>query len=292
MKRLSYSMREGIYSIFSHGISSFATVCIIFACLLVMGTFATVALNVNHIIDGLEDEMQIVAFVDDSVPEYEARALETKIYAIENVATAQFISKAEALEKYLRQLEYSKLFDDLEPEVLRDRYLVTMKDISMIVGTQYALADISGIATVKAHTGIASGMLSTRHIVNIVCVVMVALLLIVSLMMMVNTLRLTAYTRRKEVALVKMIGASKSFIRGPFNVEGMLLGLCGSLLAYLAEWALYSVLAEKLAASSLSFLKTIPFEELELPMLVCFVATGLLVAIFGSRIAIRNYMRV
>lgn len=292
MKRLSYSIHEGIYSIFSHGISSFATACIIFACLLVMGTFATVALNVNHIIDGLADEMQIVAFVDESVPEDEARALETKIYAIENVATAQFVSKAEALEKYLSQLKHSKLFDDLEPEVLRDRYLITMKDISMIVGTQYALADISGIATVKAHTGIASGMISMQHIVNIVSIAMIALLLVVSVMMMVNTLRLTAYARRKEVALVKMIGATNSFIRGPFNVEGMFLGLCGSLLAYLAEWALYSTLTDKLSASSLSFLKIIPFEELSMPVLVCFVATGLLVAIFGSRIAIRNYMRV
>lgn len=292
MKRLAYSMQEGIHSIFSHGMASFATICIIFACLLVMGTFATVALNVNFIIDGLEDEMQIVAFVDESVPEAEARALQSKVLAVENVATAQFVSKAEALDAYLSQLQYSKLFDELEPEVLRDRYLITMKDISVIVGTQHALADIPGIATVNAHPGIASGMLATRRIVNIVSIVMVALLLIVSLMMMANTLRLTAYTRRKEVALAKMIGATKAFIRGPFNVEGMFLGLSGSLLAYLAEWALYSVLSEKLAASSLSFLKTIPFDTLALPMLACFVIIGLLVAIFGSRIAIRNYMRV
>ena len=292
MKRLAYSMQEGIHSIFSHGIASIATICIIFTCLLVMGTFATVALNVNFIIDGLEDEMQVVAFVNDTIPEAEARGLEAKILAIENVASAQFVSKADALDAYLSQLRHSKLFDDLEPEVLRDRYLITMKDISIIVGTQHELADIPGIATVNAHPGIASGMLATRRIVNIVSVVMIALLLVVSLVIMANTLRLTAYTRRKEVALVKMIGATKSFIRGPFNVEGMFLGLSGSLLAYLAEWALYSVLAEKLAASSLSFIRVLAFDALALPMLGCFVAVVLLVAIFGSRIAIQNYMRV
>ena len=118
------------------------------------------------------------------------------------------------------------------------------------------------------------------------------LLLVVSLMMMANTLRLTAYTRRKEVALAKMIGATKAFIRGPFNVEGVILGLSGSLLAFLAEWTLYTLLAEKLSASSLSFLHIIPFSELTLPVLVSFAAVGLLVAIFGSRIAIQNYMRV
>ena len=292
MKRLVYSVQEGVHSIFSHGLASFATVCIIFACLLVMGTFATVALNVNDIIGGLEDEMQIVAFVDESVPEQTARALETRIMDIDNVATATFVTKAEALENYLSQLRQSSLFDDLEPEVLRDRYLITMKDISIMVGTQHDLADIPGIALVNAHPGIASGMLATRRIVNIVSIVMIVLLLVVSLMMMANTLRLTAYTRRKEVALAKMIGATKAFIRGPFNVEGVILGLSGSLLAFLAEWALYSLLAEKLSASSLSFLHIIPFSELTLPVVVSFAAVGLLVAIFGSRIAIRNYMRV
>ena len=292
MNRLGYYLREGASSIFSHSLVSFATVCIILACLLVMGTFASVALNVNYILDGLEDQVELLAFVDDSIPEEQARAMESQLRSVGNVADAVFVSRAEALDNYLAQLEHSDLFDDLEPEVLRDRYVIYLKDISIMSATQLALADVPGIALVKAHMGIAQGMVAVRHVVNIVCIVMIALLLAVSIVMMSNTLRLAAYTRRKEVAIEKMMGATNAFIRGPFNIEGMLLGLSGSLIAYLAEWALYTFLEQKLTESALSFLQILPFPVLAMPLLVCFVAVGLLVAIFGSRIAIRSYMRV
>ena len=218
--------------------------------------------------------------------------MEAKLRGVPNVADVVFVTRAEALDNYLAQLEYSELFEDLEPEVLRNRYMVYLKDISIMSATQYALADVPGIAYVNAHMGIAEGMVAVRRVVNIVSIVMIALLLAVSLVMMSNTLRLAAYTRRKEVAIEKMMGATNAFIRGPFNVEGMLLGISGSLIAYLAEWSLYTFLMRKLTESSLSFLQIIPFEVLALPMLVCFVAVGLLVAVCGSRIAIRSYMRV
>ena len=292
MNRIGYYIREGVDSIFNHGLISFATICVILACLLIMGSFASVALNVNHIIGNLEDQVSILAFVDDKWSEEEARSLESQILAIDNVASVTFVTRAQALEEYLDQLEDSPLFDEVEPEILRDRYLVYMKDIGIMAGTQSRLKDIPGIARVNAHLGIAQGMVSMRRIVNVVSVVMIVLLMAVSTFIMANTLRLAAFTRRNEVAIVRMIGATNSFIRGPFNVEGMILGLTGSLVAYLAQWLLYITVTGRIAVSSLSFLEIIPFSELALPMLACFLAIGLLVAIFGSRIAIRNYMRI
>lgn len=292
MNRLGFYFREGVDSIFNHGLISAATICVILACLLVMGSFASVALNVNYIFDNLEDQVALLAYVDEAWTEEEARSIEKQLLAVDNVASVTFVTRAEALEEYLAQLEDSELFDDVEPEVLRDRYLVYLKDISITAGTQKVLADIPGIALVKAHVGIAQGMVSTRRIVNIVSAVMILLLLAVSTFIMSNTLRLAAFTRRNEVAIVKMIGATNAFIRGPFTVEGMLLGLTGSLIAFLAEWALYTSLAQRIAASALSFLRLIPFSALVLPMLGCFLVLGLLVAIFGSRIAIRSYMRI
>ena len=161
-----------------------------------------------------------------------------------------------------------------------------------MAGTQNRLSEIPGIASVNAHLGIAQGMVAVRRIVNVVSVVMIALLMVVSVFIMANTLRLAAFTRRNEVAIVRMIGATNSFIRGPFNVEGMILGLTGSLIAYLAQWLIYITVTGRIAASSLSFLEIVPFSVMAIPMLACFLAIGLLVAIFGSRIAIRNYMRI
>ena len=292
MNRIGYYIREGVDSIFTHGLISFTTICVILACLLIMGSFASVAVNVNHIIGNLEDQVSILAFVDEKWSEKEARSLESRILEIDNVASVTFVTRAQALEEYLGQLEESPLFEEVEPEILRDRYLIYLKDISIMAGTQEQLRDIPGIARVNAHLGIARGMVSVRRIVNVVSVVMILLLMLVSTFIMANTLRLAAFTRRNEVAIVRMIGATNSFIRGPFNVEGMILGLTGSLVAYLAQWLLYLVLTGRIAASSLSFVDIIPFSELALPMLACFLVIGLLVAIFGSRIAIRNYMRI
>ena len=292
MNRIGYYIREGVDSIFNHGLISFTTICVILACLLIMGSFASVAVNVNHIIGNLEGQVSILCFVDEKWTEEEARSLESQILAIDNVEAVTFVTRAQALEEYIGQLEESPLFDDVEPEILRDRYLVYLKDISIMAGTQNQLRDIPGIAQVNAHLGIAQGMVSVRRIVNVVSVVMIALLLAVSIFIMANTLRLAAFTRRNEVAIVRMIGATNSFIRGPFNVEGMILGLTGSLIAYLAQWLIYITVTGRIAASSLSFLEVLPFSVLALPMLACFLAIGLIVAIFGSRIAIRNYMRI
>ena len=292
MNRIGYYIREGVDSIFNHGLISFATICVILACLLIMGSFALVALNVNHIIGGLEDQVSLLCFVDEVWTEDEARSLEPQIMAIENVAAVTFVTRAEALEQYLSQLEDSRLFEEVEPEILRDRYLVYLKDISIMADTQLRLREVPGIALVNAHLGIAHGMVAVRRIVNIVSAAMIALLLLVSVFIMTNTLRLAAYTRRNEVAIVRMIGATNRFIRGPFNVEGIILGLTGSLVAFLAEWLLYTVVTLRIAASSLSFVDVIPFSTLAIPLLASFLIIGLLVAIFGSRIAIRNYMRI
>ena len=292
MNRIGYYIREGVDSIFNHGLISFTTICVILACLLIMGSFASVAVNVNHIIGNLEDQVSILAFVDEKWTEQEARSLEKEIMAIDNVAAVTFVTRSQALDEFLQQQEDSPLFDEVEPTILRDRYLVYLKDVGLMAGTQNRLSEIPGIASVNAHLGIAQGMVAVRRIVNVVSVVMIALLMVVSVFIMANTLRLAAFTRRNEVAIVRMIGATNSFIRGPFNVEGMILGLTGSRIAYLAQWLIYITVTGRIAASSLSFLEIVPFSVLALPMLACFLAIGLLVAIFGSRIAIRNYMRI
>jgi cell division transport system permease protein len=279
-------------SIFAHSLISFTTICVILACLLIMGSFACVALNVNHVIGILEDQVSLLAFVDEKWTEQEARSLEKEILAIDNVAAVTFVTRAQALDEFLQQQEDSPLFDEVEPTILRDRYLVYLKDISVMASTQNRLKDVPGIASVNAHLGIAQGMVAVRRIVNVVSIVMIALLMAVSIFIMANTLRLAAFTRRNEVAIVRMIGATNSFIRGPFNVEGMILGLTGSLIAYLAQWLIYITVAGRIAASSLSFVEIIPFSTLAVPMLACFLFIGLIVAIFGSRIAIRNYMRI
>ena len=292
MNRWGYYIREGLDSIFTHGLMSFATVCIILACLLIMGSFALVSLNVNSIIDYMEDQNQILAFVDESLSEEDARNLEGVLLKLDNVASVSFVTREEAMENFLTRLEENSLYDDVDATVFRHRFVVNLENIEIMARTQQELADVPGIARVNAHLGISRGLVTVRNVVNTVSLVMIVLLFLVSMFIMSNTLRLTAFARRHEVSVVKMMGASDSFIRGPFNVEGLVIGLLGALLAYLLLWVMYELVSIRIAASALAFLEIIPFGTLALPLLACFLFLGLVAAVFGSRIAIRGYMRI
>ena len=292
MNRWGYYIREGLDSIFTHSLMSVATVCVILACLLIMGSFALVSLNVNSIIDYMEDQNQILAFVDESLSEEDARNLEGVLLKLDNVASVSFVTREEAMENFLTRLEENSLYDDVDATVFRHRFVVNLENIEIMARTQQELADVPGIARVNAHLGISRGLVTVRNVVNTVSLVMIVLLFLVSMFIMSNTLRLTAFARRHEVSVVKMMGASDSFIRGPFNVEGLVIGLLGALLAYLLLWVMYELVSIRIAASALAFLEIIPFGTLALPLLACFLFLGLVAAVFGSRIAIRGYMRI
>lgn len=288
-----YYIREGINSIFTHGFMSFASVCVIVACLLIMGSFTLLAMNVSDIIKTLESENQVLAYVDESLSDSEARALESKIEALPNVSSAQFVSRDEAMDSFVASYDDPTLFEGLDASVLRHRYVISMDDISGMDSVRRDLLEIRGIARVNAHLEISAGFIRVRNIVSAISVVLVTILFIISLFIMSNTIKLTTFERRDEIAIMKMVGATSGFIRWPFVVEGLLLGCFGSLTAYILQWGVYRIVSDSIVASSgLSFISAIPFSALAIPMLAAFLAVGLGVGIIGSLMAIRNYLKV
>lgn len=292
MNRLGYYLKEGTRGVFAHGLSSFLTVVIIIACLLIMGTCGLIALNVRHIVIDLEDQNPIMAFVNEDLTDDEAKALEKAILAVPNVREAQFVSREEAMENFLSKLRESSLFERLEANVFRHRYIIYLDDIALMAKTQRDIANVPGIAWVNAHLGISTSFVAAQKVVNVVSSALIVLLFIVCMAIMSSALRVTAYERRKEVGLVKMIGATNSFVRWPITIEGIALGLTGSLLSYLLQWTLYTLFEVRVASSGLAFLNVIPFRVIALPLLAAFLFLGLLAAVLGSRIAIRNYIRI
>lgn len=292
MNRLGYYLKEGTRGVFAHGLSSFLTVVIIIACLLIMGTCGLIALNVSHIVTDLEDQNPIMAFVNEDLTDEEAKALEQSILAVPNVREAQFVSREEAMESFLSKLRESSLFERLEANVFRHRYIIYLDDIAIMAKTQRDIANVPGIAWVNAHLGISTSFVSAQKVVNVVSLALIIILFIVCMAIMSSALRVTAYERRKEVGLVKMIGATNSFVRWPITIEGVALGLTGSLLSYLLQWTLYTLLEVRISSSGLAFLNVIPFRVIALPLLAAFLFLGLLAAVLGSRIAIRSYIRI
>lgn len=291
--KLGYFIREGFESIFTHGFMSFASVCIIVACLLIMGSFTLVALNVNSIITTLEDENQMVAYINDSYGESDAKALKSVIEAVPNVAYVEFVSNDEAFESFKDQYKDSSMLQDLEGDVLRHRFIIYVDDISHMEETRDALIDVDGVGTVSAHLDIAQKFVTLKKVVTAISLVLIGILLVVSLFIISNTIKLTTFERREEIAIMKMVGATSGFIRGPFVIEGMTLGLMGALTAYIAQWAIYQLVAQRIIESAgVGFFTVLPFAAFAVPLVIAFLAVGLVVGMLGSSIAIRNYLRV
>ena len=177
--------------------------------------------------------------------------------------------------------------------MLRHRYMVYLEDIEHMADTQIRLNEINGIAKVNAHLEISEGFVTVSRIVGLVSLSIILILLIVSMFIMANTIKLTTFDRKEEIAIMKMVGATNGFIRWPFVFEGLLLGLFGSLIAFLVQWGIYEVVVTQIGKSSaMQLIQALSFGKIALPLLGIFVATGFIVGIGGSLTVIRKYLKV
>ena len=288
-----YFAHEGLSNMFSHGFMSFAAIGITVACLLIMGTFTLVAVNANQLLRDLEQENEILAYVDDSYDETQARALQKKLQSIPNVASAAFISKEEAMEEFKAQYPDEALFQDLDPEILRDRYAIKIADLRQQKQTVEQVKAVEGIAKVNAYEEIAGGFITVRNVATVVCVALIAILFVVSVFIISNTITLTTFDRREEIAIMRMVGATNGFIRWPFVYEGFLFGILGAAVAFLLQWGLYEAVARGVANNdTLQLISIIPFTEMWEPVAVSFAAAGIVIGVGGSLSAIRKFLQV
>ena len=293
LNRFFYLVKEGLRGVFSHGFRSFASVVIIIACLIIMGSFALVSLNVDSIINDLEQQSEILAFVDETLTEQDAQSLQTAVEAVPNVREVQFVSREQAMENYKAQYSDDSLFADIDSSVFRNRYVIYLDDITLMQDTKTQLETIPGIAEVKAYVEIAQGFVTVRNVVSAVTVILIVILLVVSLFIMANTIKLATFTRREEIAVMKIVGAGNGFIRMPFVIEGAVLGLLGGGIAFLLEWAIYNLIERKvLATIAGSLFAMVPFSSIMGPLLGIYLGVGFIVGVFGGALAIRNYLKV
>jgi len=292
LNRSGYLIREGFRSITTHGFMSFASVTIIMACLIIMGSVSLLTLNIDAAIKGLENQNEVVAFVEDSYSEEDAAALEPEIAAIENVSSVQFVDRAAAMENFMSSYNKS-LMEGIDETVFRHRYVVQLTDITLMAQTKAMLENVDGILKVNAHLEYAKTFVTVRNVVSVIALVLIVILVFISVFIMSNTIKLATFNRREEIAIMKMVGATNSFIRLPFIVEGLVLGVLGGGLAFLAEMGLYRIVTGRVVSSVTgSLISVVPLARVALPMFVAFVGTGVLVGVFGGVNAIRNYLKV
>ena len=294
LTNLGYLLKEGIKGIFTHGFMSFAAVCVTVACLLIVGSFSILVYNVNIMVEELNQTNEILAYVDETLSEADAKSVGTKINMIDNVLRSDFIPREQALEDFIEDhKDEEESFSGLDPTDLRHRFRVVLEDNRLIEQTDADLKAIPGVVKTHAEYELAQGFSTIQDVLHIVSLGIIAVLLAVSLLIISNTVKLAMYDRKEEIGIMKMVGATNAFIRLPFVVEGFTLGMLGAALAFGTEWVMYDAMIEKISeVDALQLFKFVPFEELLIPMIITFAATGMFVGIVGSWTAIRKFMNV
>ena len=294
INNLGYLIKEGFHGIFLHGFMSFAAICVTIACLLIVGSFSILAYNLDVMVDNLNKTSEIMVYVDSSLSDAEARSIGTIINQLDNVQKSVFVSREEALDNFISDHDNNAAFNGVQSQDLRHRYVVTLEDNALMEQTDNLLKNIPGVAKTNAAYELAQGFTTIQSVLNVVSIALIATLLVVSLLIISNTIKLAMYDRRDEIAIMKMVGATNSFIRLPFIVEGFTLGMIGAILAFGLEWVLYDALVERVnTVDALRLFTFVPFTgDLMVPMLMTFGAAGLFVGIVGSWTSIRKFMDV
>lgn len=288
-----YFIKEGASNLFKHGFMSFAAIGITVACLLIMGTFTLVAVNANEMLRDMEEQNQMLAFVDESYTLEQAQALEAALLAVDNVEKATFISNAEAAEAFRSRYEDDELFQSLPDDNFPHRFAIDLEDIGYMRETRAALMAVEGIDDVNAYEDEAEGVITIRNVAGIVCATLIAILFIVSVFIIANTIKLTTFDRREEIAIMKMVGATNSFIRWPFVYEGFLLGLFSAVIGFFLQWGLYEVVAQSVATNdTINLITVLPFADLRFYVAGVFLGAGMVIGVGGSLAAIRRFLQV
>ena len=290
---LGYLLKEGFLGIFRHGFMSFAAVIVTVACLIIVGSFSCLTYNVNIMVEELNKTNEILVYVDSELPDAEARSIGTKLNRISNVHNATFVSREEALETFVADHQEDDAFAGVRAEDLRHRFVVVLVDNALMEQTDEEIKAIPGVAKTAAAYELAEGFTTLQSVLQLASLAVMAVLLVVSLLIISNTVKLAMYDRRDEIAIMKMVGATNGFIRLPFVVEGFALGMIGAAIAFFAEWGMYNALVARVQeVDSLNLFSFVPFTELLLPMIATFGACGLFVGILGSWTSIRKFMDV
>lgn len=294
LNNIGYLLKEGFRGIFLHGFMSFAAVCVTIACLLIVGSFSILAYNLDVMVEDLNQTSEIMVYIDTDLTDAEARSVGTKINTLDNILQSTFISREEALDDFIRDHNNNAAFNGVQAQDLRHRYKVTLEDNTLMAQTDRMLQQIPGVAKTNAAYELAEGFTTIQNVLHIASVALIAMLLVISLLIISNTVKLAMYDRKDEIAIMKMVGATNSFIRLPFIVEGFTLGMVGAILAFALEWVLYDTLVERLTAvDALRLFTFVPFlGELLIPMVITFGAAGLFVGIVGSWTSIRKFLDV
>lgn len=294
-----YLIKQGFKSLWFNRVNTFASFCIITISLVMVGLSVLVSANINRIIGAIEKRNEIIVVIRDGTPDNNISILGEELKKNDNIFEINFYSKEEAWEDMQENVseEEKSLFQYIDGSPLPDTYRVRVSDVSKLSGTVSQIEQLASVEQVKSPNEFAHLLVNIRNVCTIIFTFITAALVIACFVIISNTTRTSVYARRREINIMRYVGASKSFIRIPFFVEGLVIGIIGSAAAFLMTWFTYTEIYQILTdyLRSWSFITTsglIPFADIAPITGVGYLVCGVIISSFGTVISTRKHLNV
>ena len=288
---LKYLTKEGFRNVWVNRLMSLASVSVLMACLVIIGLGTMIFFNINALLDTVESQNVVMVYVEDGTTDEQLNSLQTALEGTENISNVTFVSKEEAFEAQLEDMgEDAALLEGLDENPLPDAYKVVVADLEQFRPTVDKLRELEFVDVVRENSDIADKLIDIRKAVTIVIVGMVALLFLVSLFIISNTIRITMFSRKLEISIMKAVGATNWFIRWPFMIEGMLLGVISGVVSFGVLAGLYQGMVY-VFNDLLAIFKPVAFGAYAGYILLIFLGIGIFTGSVGSLISMGKYLK-
>lgn len=295
MGKLGYLTKEGFRNLKVNKLMSVASITVLFSCLMLIGIAFMMLVNIEAFISNIEAENVIMVYADLDSTNYEYISLGNSLSHLDNVESIENVDKEAAYEEILAGLDEGlrEYLSGLEENPLPNAYRVTVRDMAGFENVVSEIKKLDHIERVYENSTLARQLEGIRNSVTYISAGMIALLLVVSLFIISNTIKVTMFSRRLEISIMKSVGATNSFIRWPFMVEGVIIGIIAGLLATGAVWGIYEFALGSFTSMLTSFggETQVNFLDYALYLVVAFVGIGIFTGIFGSATSIRKYLK-
>ncbi len=296
LSKIRYSISQAKKNVIRNGLMSIASLFTISCCLFILGLFTVITFNVNSFTAQIKDQCEIQLFINLGTDDNRVSEMADEILTYPNIKEVVFHSREELYEYAMNDVFDGK--EELignyteEDNPFSDSYKITLQDISMTSQTVSQLEKIADVSHIENKQDVTNIVISASNAVKNLSAVVMLILFMISIVIISNTVRLTVFNRRKEINIMKYIGATDRFIRIPFIIEGIMIGFIGAILSFaLISWG-YIVIYAKFAESSFDVFELIPYINIAPLLCVIFIVFGCLIGIIGSSISMRKYLKV
>lgn len=285
-----YFIKQAFAGFWRNGVMSFASVAVLMSCLTVMGGFALLVANINTNLEDFGELNEIVVFCDYDSTDEEIAEIESKIQKLDHIESVLLVTKEEGLEQM--KVENEGIYDDVSEQnnPLPDKFVITYTQNEKVTELDYQLKQIDGIIKVNNNLELATSLENVKSGIMLIFTWFLAILAVVSVFIIINTVKLSVFSRRSEISIMRYVGATGWFISLPFILEGIIIGLIASVLAYFIEWYVYSYI-ETMVSTDLQMISLISFSEINTFVLVGFIVLGVFTGVIGSSISLNKYIK-